>query len=41
MAIIYAELIIKGYKELEDVPARLRNRVAELLNEMNREDEHV
>lgn len=41
MAIIYAELIIKGYKELEDVPARLRSRVAELLDEINREDNNV
>lgn len=41
MAIIYAELIIKGYKELEDVPARLRSRVAELIDGLNGEDENV
>ena len=33
MARIYAALIRKGIKTLEDVPARLRGAVAELLQE--------
>lgn len=41
MAVIYAELIIKGFKELEDVPERLRSRVAELILEMNGDEENV
>lgn len=41
MAIIYAELIIKGYKELEEVPERLRGLVAELLDDINGGDENV
>lgn len=33
MAKVYAELIRKGLKTIEDVPARLRAAVEELLNE--------
>ncbi len=39
MAKIYAELILKGLKELEDVPERLRGRVAELIDTVYGGDE--
>ena len=31
MAIVYATLIVKGKKTLEDVPTRLKNEVQEIL----------
>lgn len=35
MARVYADLIRKGYKTLEDVPAHLREEVAKLLESQN------
>ena len=35
MARIYAELILNGYKTLDEVPARLREQVEALLETMN------
>lgn len=35
MARVYADLIRKGYKTLEDVPAHLREEVAKLLEPQN------
>lgn len=35
MARVYADLIRKGYKTLEDVPAHLREEVAQLLEPQN------
>lgn len=34
MAKIYAELIRKGLKTIDDVPAKLRDQVQEILDEM-------
>lgn len=31
MAVIYATLIVKGKKKIEDVPAKIRDQVKELL----------
>ena len=31
MAVIYATLIVKGIKKIEDVPAKIRDQVKELL----------
>ena len=31
MVVIYATLIVKGKKKIEDVPAKIRDRVKELL----------
>lgn len=31
MAVVYATLIIKGYKTLEQVPARIKEQVEEIL----------
>ena len=36
MAKIYAELIRKGLKTIDDVPAKLREDVEKLLNEQNK-----
>lgn len=35
MAKIYAELILNGYKTLDEVPARLRKQVEALIETMN------
>lgn len=35
MAIIYAQLIIKGKKTIKDVPARIKNKVKEVLIDMD------
>lgn len=35
MAKIYAELILNGYKTLDEVPARLREQVEALIETMN------
>lgn len=35
MARIYAELILNGYKTLDEVPARLREQVEALIETMN------
>lgn len=41
MARIYAELIIEGYKTLDEVPLRLREKVAELLESISGGDLNV
>ena len=33
MAKVYAELIIKGIKTIDDVPDRIRDKVLEILNQ--------
>lgn len=35
MAIIYAQLIIKGKKTIKDVPAKIRDKVKEILIDMD------
>lgn len=35
MAVVYATLIIKGKKTIDDVPARLREQVIEILNDLD------
>lgn len=34
MAVVYATLIIKGYKTLEQVPSRIRKDVEDILREL-------
>lgn len=40
MAKIYAELIRKGFKTIEDVPAKLRSEVQVLLDEKQKAESH-
>jgi len=35
MAVIYATLIVKGKKKIEDVPAKIREQVKEILADLD------
>ena len=35
MAVIYATLIVKGKKKIEDVPAKIREQVKEILTDLD------
>lgn len=38
MAMIYAQLIIKGKKTINDVPTKLKNKVVEILIDLDLEE---